>query len=70
MDFDGILSQALVIKCIAVFGEIDMFEGTNYEADMLWKDKCIAGKARCLPSRVGRIENLYVLAQKHIRYYV
>jgi len=48
MHFDGILSQALVVKCVAVFRKIDMFKGTDYEADMLWEDEGIARKAGCL----------------------
>jgi len=58
VNFDGILSQALVIKCVAIFREIDMFKGTDYEADMLGEDEGIARKAGCLSRRVGGIENL------------
>jgi hypothetical protein len=59
VNLDGILSQSFVIEGIAVFGEIDVLERADDEADVLWQDGCIAGEARCFSCRVGGVKDLY-----------
>jgi hypothetical protein len=58
VDLDCVLSQTLIVKGIAVLGEIDVLEGTDDEADVLREDGCVTGEARCLPRIVGGVENL------------
>ena len=58
---DSVLAQTFVIEGIAIFGEVDVFKGSDNKADMLRKDRSVTGKARSLSRRVSRIENLYTL---------
>lgn len=60
MNLDRVFTQTFVIESIAVFGEIDVLEGPDDEADVLREDGRVAGKARRLSCRVGRVENLCV----------
>ena len=58
VNLDGILAQAFVVKGVSVFGEVDMFKGSDNKTNVLWKDGCVAGETRSFSCRIGRIENL------------
>jgi hypothetical protein len=58
VDLDCILSQTLIVKGISVFGEIDVLEGADNEANVLGQDGRVTGEARGFSRRVGGVEDL------------